>query len=64
MNKILILTIALVLPSAGVLAKQAELNDSQIIAIIIAANQADLSIGHLVKSKSTEKLISCRTGTK
>ena len=58
MKKILILTIALVLPSVGVLAKQADLNDSQIIAIVIAANQADLSIGHLVKSKSTDDEVS------
>ena len=54
MKKILILMIALALLSIGVLAKPVGLNDSQIIAIIIAANQADLSIGHLVKSKSTD----------
>ena len=58
MKKILILTIALVLPSVGVLAKPAGLNDSQIIAIVISANQADLSIGHLVKSKSTDDEVS------
>jgi putative membrane protein len=58
MKKILILTIALVLPSVGVLAKPAGLNDSQIIAIVIAANQADLSIGHLVRSKSSDDEVS------
>ena len=58
MKNILILMIALVLPSVGVSAKPTELNDSQIIAIVIAANQADLSIGHLVKSKSKDNEVS------
>ena len=58
MIKILILVLALVLPSVGVSAKPAVLNDSQIIAIVIAANQADLSIGHLVKSKSKDNEVS------
>ena len=58
MIKILILVLALVLPSAGGLAKPTGLNDSQIIAIVIAANQADLSIGHLVKSKSDDNEVS------
>ncbi len=57
-KKILILTIALVLSSVEVLAKPTSLNDSQIIAIVISANQADLSIGHLVKSKSTDEEVS------
>ena len=58
MKKIFILTIVLVLHSVEVLAKPVTLNDSQIIAIVIAANQADLSIGHLVKSKSTDNEVS------
>jgi len=58
MKKIFILVITLVLFSVEVLAKTTSLNDSQIIAIVIAANQADLSIGHLVKSKSSDDEVS------
>ena len=58
MKNILILLLVLVWPSVGVLAKPTDLNDSQIIAIVIAANQADLSIGHLVKSKSKDNEVS------
>jgi putative membrane protein len=54
MKKILIFVIVSALFPIGVFAKSVDLNDSQIISIVIAANQADLSIGHLVKSKSSD----------
>ena len=54
MKKILILTMILFLPFTEVSAEPVELNDAQIIEIVITANQADLSLGHLVKSKSTD----------
>lgn len=53
-----IIAIAFIFPFGGVLAKPVDLNDSQIIEIIISANQADLSVGHLVKSKSTDNEVS------
>ena len=58
MKNLLIIMIALIFPSVGVSSKPTDLNDSQIIAIVIAANQADLSIGHLVKSKSKDNEVS------
>ena len=58
MNKIFILTMILFLPFTEVSAETVELNDAQIIEIIITANQADISLGHLVKSKSTDNEVS------
>ena len=54
MKKILMFITALAFPSIGAWADPVDLNDSQIIQIVIIANQADLSIGHLVRSKSTD----------
>lgn len=54
MRNLLILIFALILPVSAVSAQTPDLNDAQIIEIVITANQADLSLGHLVKSKSTD----------
>ena len=50
MKNLIILTIALMAPAMASAA--AELNDAQIAAIVVAANQIDIDVGKLAESKS------------
>ena len=55
MKNIVLFAIALLLPTFAVSAKQVELNDAQILAILIAANKADIATGELAKFKSSDR---------
>lgn len=53
MKNLMILAIALMTPVLAVAAEdRADLNDAQIAAIVVAANQVDIEAGKLAKSKS------------
>jgi putative membrane protein len=59
MKKLLVLTIALMLPafaaSAEVAGKKDDLNDAEIAHIVVTANQVDIDAGNLAKKKASHK---------
>jgi len=55
MKNIVLFAIALLLPTFGASAKEVELSDAQILAILIAANKADIATGKLAKFKSSDR---------
>ena len=53
MKKLMILAIALMAPALATAAEdRANLNDAQVAAIVVAANQIDIDAGKLAESKS------------
>ena len=55
MKNFFLFAIALVIPTHGAYAEPIDLNDAQIIAILIAANHADIAAGRLAKFKSSDQ---------
>lgn len=53
MKKLLILTIALLLPALTASAQTTSLNDAQIVGVVQAINKAEVEAGNLVRSTST-----------
>ncbi len=59
MKKLLVLTMALMLPAfaanAEVAGKKGDLNDAEIAHIVVTANQVDIDAGNLAKKKASHK---------
>lgn len=53
MKKLLILAVALIAPAFAAVAETTALNDAEIVAIVMAVNQAEISAGNLAQATSS-----------